>query len=45
VTNPPLDAIRERVVTSMRRVAGPEDNLFDASPKSCRQLVLPGPVL
>jgi len=45
VTNPPLDAIRERVVTSMRRVAGPEGNLFDASAKSCRQLVLPGPVL
>ena len=29
VTNPPLDAIREEVVTSMARVMGPEQNLLE----------------
>ncbi len=45
VTNPPLDAIREEIVTSLRRVTGPEQNLLDPSPASCRQIVLPWPVL
>ena len=45
VTNPPLDAIREEIVTSLRRVVGPEQNLLDPTPASCRQLVLPWPVL
>ena len=45
VTNPPLDAIREEVVTSMSRVMGPEHNLLDPTAASCRQIVLGWPVL
>jgi glutamate synthase (NADPH/NADH) large chain len=45
VTNPPLDAIREELVTSMSRVMGPEHNLLAPSAASCRQIVLPWPVL
>ena len=45
VTNPPLDAIREEIVTSLRRVMGPEQNLLEPTAASCRQIVLPWPVL
>jgi glutamate synthase (NADPH/NADH) large chain/glutamate synthase (ferredoxin) len=45
VTNPPLDAIREEVVTSMARVMGPEQNLLEPTAASCRQIVLKWPVL
>ena len=45
VTNPPLDAIREELVTSLAGTIGPEGNLLDAGPASCRQIVLPFPVL
>ncbi len=45
VTNPPLDAIREELVTSLSSTTGPEHNLFDPGPASCRQIVLPYPVL
>ncbi|HVK34365.1 MAG TPA: glutamate synthase central domain-containing protein, partial [Microlunatus sp.] len=45
VTNPPLDAIREAVVTSLSSVIGPEANLLEPGPWSCRQVVLPFPVL
>jgi glutamate synthase (NADPH) large chain len=45
VTNPPLDAIREELVTSLRGTIGPENNLLDATARSCRQVVLPFPVL
>jgi len=45
VTNPPLDAIREELVTSLYNTIGPECNLLDPSPASCRRLVLPFPVL
>jgi glutamate synthase (NADPH) large chain len=45
VTNPPLDSIREELVTSMATSIGPEGNLLDPSPASCRQLVLPYPVI
>ena len=45
VTNPPLDAIREAVVTSLSSVIGPEANLLEPGPWSCRQIVLPFPVL
>ncbi|MGE3288843.1 MAG: glutamate synthase large subunit [Pseudonocardia sp.] len=45
VTNPPLDAIREELVTSLRSLLGPEQNLLDASPASCRTIALPFPVL
>ena len=45
VTNPPLDAIREEVVTSLAGTIGPERNLLAPSPASCRMLQLPFPVL
>ena len=45
VTNPPLDAIREEVVTSVGTAVGPEGNLLDATAEHCRQLVLPFPVI
>ncbi len=45
VTNPPLDAIREEVVTSVGSTVGPEANLLRPGPESCRQLVLPFPVI
>jgi glutamate synthase (NADPH/NADH) large chain len=45
VTNPPLDAIREELITSLASTTGPERNLFEPSPASCRQVVLPFPVI
>ena len=45
VTNPPLDAIREELVTSLSGTIGPEANLLDPAPASCRQVVLPFPVI
>ena len=38
VTNPPLDAIREELVTSLGSAVGPEWNLLDPGPNSCRQV-------
>ncbi|MEP6661365.1 MAG: glutamate synthase large subunit [Acidimicrobiales bacterium] len=45
VTNPPLDAIREELVTSLGSTIGPEGNLLDPGPSSCRQVVLPFPII
>jgi glutamate synthase (NADPH/NADH) large chain len=45
VTNPPLDAIREELVTSLGAIIGPEQNLLDPGPASCRQVILPFPVI
>ena len=45
VTNPPLDAIREELVTSLFSQLGPEQNLLDATPAHCRTIVVPFPVL
>jgi glutamate synthase (NADPH/NADH) large chain len=45
VTNPPLDAIREELVTSLSTTTGPERNLLDPGPASCRQITLPFPIL
>ncbi|MET0423766.1 MAG: glutamate synthase central domain-containing protein, partial [Actinoplanes sp.] len=45
VTNPPLDAIREEMVTSLSATIGPEANLLDPGPASCRQIVLPYPII
>ena len=44
VTNPPLDSIREEVVTSLGTSLGPERNLLAAGPEHARQVVarLPG---
>ncbi len=45
VTNPPLDAIREELVTSLSASIGPECDLLDPQAASCRQIVLPKPVI
>jgi glutamate synthase (NADPH) large chain len=45
VTNPPLDAIREELVTSLSSQLGPEQNLLEASGAHCRTILLPQPVL
>jgi glutamate synthase (NADPH/NADH) large chain len=45
VTNPPLDAIREELVTSLEATVGPERNLLVPEPASCRQISLPYPVI
>jgi len=45
VTNPPLDAIREELVTSLAGTIGPERNLLEPSAASCRMLQLPFPVI
>ena len=45
VTNPPLDAIREEIVTSVQTGAGGEGNLLMPTPESARQIALGSPIL
>jgi glutamate synthase (NADPH) large chain len=45
VTNPPLDAIREELVTDMASTIGPERNLLKPEPESCRQIKIKYPII
>ncbi|SET98869.1 glutamate synthase large subunit [Paenibacillus sp. NFR01] len=45
VTNPPIDAIREELITSTATAIGPERNLLKPEPESCRQISLDSPIL
>ncbi|MFI6081734.1 glutamate synthase large subunit [Streptomyces sp. NPDC051217] len=45
VTNPPLDAIREELVTSLRSTLGPQGNILRPSAAACRSVTLPFPVI
>ncbi|MFF3922643.1 glutamate synthase large subunit [Paenibacillus lactis] len=45
VTNPPIDAIREELITSTATTIGPERNLLKPEPESCRHILLDSPVL
>ncbi len=45
VTNPPIDCIREEIVTSTETTIGPERNLLKPEPTSCRQIKLKSPIL
>ncbi|MCZ7413710.1 glutamate synthase large subunit [Streptomyces sp. WMMC897] len=45
VTNPPLDAIREELVTSLISSLGPQGNLLEPNAASCRSVTLPFPVI
>ena len=45
VTNPPLDAIREELVTSLGSHLGPEANLLEEGASACRRVILPFPVI
>lgn len=45
VTNPPLDGIREELVTQVAITIGPEGNLLEPKPESCRRIKLNSPVI
>src|SRR6202521_863381 len=45
VTNPPVDAIREEIIMASDTTIGPEANLLEPGPESCRQLALSSPIL
>ncbi len=45
VTNPPLDAIREELVTSLMLSVGAEQDLFQETPEHCRMLRMMQPIL
>ncbi|PKQ18279.1 MAG: glutamate synthase large subunit [Actinobacteria bacterium HGW-Actinobacteria-8] len=45
VTNPPLDAIREEIVTAIGGAIGPEPNLLAATPEHARKVILDFPVI
>ena len=45
VTNPPLDGIREALVTQVSTTIGPESNLLQPTAISCRQIKLDTPIL
>ena len=45
VTNPPLDPLKEEIVTSPETTIGPEGNLLKPTPQSCRQIKLDTPIL
>jgi glutamate synthase (ferredoxin) len=45
VTNPPIDSIREEIITSTETTLGAERNLLHPSPESCRHLKLPTPII
>jgi glutamate synthase domain-containing protein 2/glutamate synthase domain-containing protein 1/glutamate synthase domain-containing protein 3 len=45
VTNPPIDAIREELVTSTMVLLGTEQNLLTPGPESARQIRLESPIL
>jgi len=45
VTNPPLDAIREELVTDMGSTIGPERNLLNPEPESCLQIKIKYPII
>jgi glutamate synthase (ferredoxin) len=45
VTNPPIDSIREEIVTSAETTIGSERNLLDPQPESCHLIKLKTPIL
>jgi glutamate synthase (ferredoxin) len=45
VTNPPIDALREELVTATETYIGSEGNLVSAQPANCRQIKIPVPIL
>ena len=45
VTNPPIDALREHIVTSSAVYLGAEGNLVDAQPENCHRLRLEAPLI
>lgn len=45
VTNPPIDALRESLITSSIVFLGAESNILNPGPESCRRIKLHAPVL
>ena len=45
VTNPPIDPIREELITSTETILGSEGNILEPNPESCRQIRLKTPIL
>ncbi len=45
VTNPPIDYLREAIITSTETAIGAEANLLEPTPESCRFLKLETPIL
>lgn len=45
VTNPPIDAIREEIITATGTTIGPERNLLQPEPEGCRHIKLATPIL
>ncbi len=45
VTNPPIDSIREEIITSTLTTLGAERNLLHPEPESCRRIKVPGPII
>lgn len=45
VTNPPIDPIREKIVTSMECMIGPEGDLSETTERQCHRLTLKSPLL
>ncbi len=45
VTNPPIDAIREEIVTSTNVYVGTDGNLLEETPKNCNMLKINNPIL
>ncbi len=45
VTNPPIDPLREELVMSLKMSLGPEQNLFEETPKHCRRVLIDQPIL
>lgn len=45
VTNPPIDAIREEIITSTNVYLGSKGNILDDCPESCRQIEIVNPII
>ncbi|CCO08021.1 glutamate synthase large subunit [Desulforamulus hydrothermalis] len=45
VTNPPIDAIREEIITATETTLGSEKNLIQPEPDSCRRIRIKTPIL
>ncbi|MCX7923616.1 MAG: glutamate synthase large subunit [Clostridia bacterium] len=45
VTNPPIDAIREEIITASYTMIGTEGNILEIAPENCRQIKLKTPII
>ncbi len=45
VTNPPIDAIREKIITATTIYVGKDGNILEAKPENCKMLCVNNPIL